>query len=927
MEITKYISKKTLIYICIIIVILIILRILYSTFYIDSIVEGFDLSNNPATDLLTKYKSNNAQLIVNSTNENLEMKIYSWSNQLYNIQNPSTKSRALAFYKPILTINKVQYAKLGDIVSQNSDYSLPSVDQFTLLVKKGTSDIKSPIRFDLMTGINNPTFDTNFYAYSNYIGSSSLNINSFSESLIKCGSAISNLNSLIQNKIDKIDGIIGYNVYNDINNKISVGSVETPLIELLRKLGELVEGFDNESSDFIPIVPTPLIDTPIIDNSPTIELESEKAAFKLPLAGTDSNIYLPAGITGYIISKGQKIDISINAFIDNSQTKNNTNIINKLPKTPYGNLKSTAVSFVTTTTKIFSCIPMKNIVNYIIELCNDIENIYNQSHPQDLLSYLKLAPTIDIVQSVQLAMVSFANTINSTTLDDFSKQLSDISGLNIASITNTTTLLELVLYVINKMSVTYSLPYLSFKITDLTGIDIYSKIIPKSIGCYKDSTYDSALLTTSDNNRAIPNMLVNSSSVSLQDCANLAQTKGHNIIGLQAGGWCFGGLNPNYTKYGPTADGKCGDLGNDWVNHVYSIELDALTITKFTGNPGSFIPRSAYSVLTNTQFTYSDLTKINSIIANVNNFSKFIKAYSTNSIGYFPLKIYKPIAPDNYVSLGHVFGNVSTDLQKITDSNNVACVPSHCVKPIRDWTTNDKIFEYNQNGTYFGIYLNPYTGTFISTNTNSQTLPEGKVCKVVACVKKCTAVDELEKSDDCARKYYNLNKEAISSTPLSSTLVSSQEEEFYLGKIKVQSDSITRLKQRAQQMQTDVDKATIVNREMNKSKLQNYVDEQKRNIDIIMQRLQSDKNKIKTDINIPADTLKDIMDMIKNSLLLNSEQKTNLLKQLANTQNLSGDQYKKSLNQVLSSCPQYDLTGLVSKQTASDVCFGCDTPM
>jgi hypothetical protein len=197
---------------------------------------------------------------------------------------------------------------------------------------------------------------------------------------------------------------------------------------------------------------------------------------------------------------------------------------------------------------------------------------------------------------------------------------------------------------------------------------------------------------------------------------------------------------------------------------------------------------------------------------------------------------------------------------------------------------------------------------------------------VVSCVKKCTVVEDLEKADDCARKYYNLNKKSITNTPLSSTLFSNQEEEFYLDKIKIQSDSITRLKQRAQQMQTDIDKATIVNSEMNKSKLQNYVDDQKRNIDIIMKRLQDDKNKIKTDVNIPSESLKDLIDMIKNSSSISSENKAILLSKIANTQNLSGAEYDNSLNQILNSCPQYDLSGLVSKQTASDVCFGCDTP-
>ena len=86
MDINKYVSKNTLIFICIIIVILIILRLLYSNIYsnLNSNVEGFDTSDKLITDILTKYKSTNAQDISNPNNSNKEMQIASWSNKIYN---------------------------------------------------------------------------------------------------------------------------------------------------------------------------------------------------------------------------------------------------------------------------------------------------------------------------------------------------------------------------------------------------------------------------------------------------------------------------------------------------------------------------------------------------------------------------------------------------------------------------------------------------------------------------------------------------------------------------------------------------------------------------------------------------------------------------------------------------------------------------
>ena len=353
-----------------------------------------------------------------------------------------------------------------------------------------------------------------------------------------------------------------------------------------------------------------------------------------------------------------------------------------------------------------------------------------------------------------------------------------------------------------------------------------------------------------------------------------------------------------------------------------------ISITNFNNDIISYIPNTAYQIYSNTSYFNS----INRIITNISSFSKFMIDFSNKTINYFPLQIYKPIAPDGYTSLGHVFCNVDTDLQKIKSSQSVACIPSNCVKELRDWRPNDKVFEYNKNGVYWAIFFNPYTGTFISTNTNAQQLPSGKVCKVVACVAKCTAVDTLEKADDCTRKYYNLNKKLTQSTPVTSTIVSDQEEVFYLDKIKAQSDSITRLKNKAQNMQTSIDKATIVNREMNKNKLQNYVDTQKTNIDTIMNRLENDKNKIQTNVKIPLATINEIIKILQNPDVVDPKIGKPIVEAIIKNQTLSNNniitdsEYNAALNNILSSCPQYDFTDLVSKAQASDVCYGCDTP-
>ena len=303
---------------------------------------------------------------------------------------------------------------------------------------------------------------------------------------------------------------------------------------------------------------------------------------------------------------------------------------------------------------------------------------------------------------------------------------------------------------------------------------------------------------------------------------------------------------------------------------------------------------------------------------------------NTNQLDYFPLKIYEPVAPPGYRALGHVFCNVARDLSKIQTMKNVACVPEGCVKEVRDWVPADKVFEYNRDGIYWALYKNPYVGTFIAVSKPG--LPDGRVCKVVACVAKCTAVDELKKADQCARTYQALNKTISSELTTTPDLVASTEEDIYLQQIKSQNDNIITLQNRARQLQTDIDKADVITAEMNKASLQNYVDTQKRNIELVADRLERDQNKIQANVNIPPRVLNQIINMINKLPNLSTTQKSSLTNkiisnaQAANSGLLTSAEYNANLNNILKSCPQYDLTGLVKKSVVGDVCYGCGTP-
>ena len=871
MDINKYISKKAIIYVCIIIIILIVFRILYSTF--NSNIENFSINNGNAVDLLSKLKSAKAQNGINLNSSDLEMQIFSWSNYLYNLNNSTNTLKPIAFYKPILTINNNLYCKLGDIVSTNSDYSLPSDNQFTLLLKKNTSDIKSPLSFDLVVNTSvssgassggssssvsgtGSSSNTAFLQYINGVNNNAL-VN-ITNNLSPCSSAINNLNSLIENNMKVLNSNFVNMIYTNASvtlatknmsiirmlntiqpssdiNSISITSTNSPngllnsIIKLDKEIENIIEGFKNEDfsndyTDFLPIVNSSSLSSNT-NTLPTNNPNSNNNTINFEIK-SDSVLILPSGIQGFITYSddnniNKTIDISIPANLDAIPDKNN--IINNLSSKPYNNLNKKNIvinKYPTPSQTIFSYIPIIQIITYIKKLCTDIQNIYRQSNISNLLSYLKLAPNAEIVTSLLTITNTYLNNanINNLLLKDF---FIDLDKANIKT-NDSSNLLGLVLNIMKNMHLSYNLTYLSFK--------------PSDIGII------------SNNNMQI-------------------------------------------------------------------------TITKFNNDIVSNIPTTNYNILSKTEF----IPLISNIVPNISSFLEFITNSSgggsggSNSNSIPPICIYNPVAPNGYLSLGHVFCNSVEELEKIINARNVACVPSQCVKEIRDWLLNDKVFEYTNNDIYWAIYYNPYTGTFIST-TNKGQLPSGKVCKVVACVTKNNTVEKLKKADDCIRQYYNINKQANMNSPISSKLVSDQEEVFYLDKIKTQSDSITRLQQRSKQMQTDIDKATIINREMNKNKLQDYNDTQKRNMNLIMQKLKDDKNKIQTNINVPLDTLNDIINMLNN---LPPEQQNTIINLLSSNNIIS----KPQMNKIINSCPQYDLSGLVTKQMASEVCYGCDNPM
>ena len=851
------INKKNIIYLCILIIIILIVRTVYKTQQsvknithknnLNTIKEGFenDINNNNAVDLLSKTKSH--EIIENINNLNNKNMIKSWTTKIYNMMSNNKLNKEFAFYQPNLLNN--QYCKLGDMISQNKDYSPPKSNQLSLLIKKGVSDIKPPVNFELIVNLGAEYSNTKYYEYESLIKNINT-MNLIKSNISKCANTFIDLNNIITNNNINIDFNLSKNIINDTE-------------KLYIKLNNQSIGLNG------------LFNNNVINKNIT----EDKAGKE----GKESDVLiLPAGLSGkFILNDDNKTEIlfTLPLSLNVDQSYNKANILGKIPAKQFINLKEDNITFEEIEVNIFNLVSILDIINYLKDLCENMITIYDKENTNiKFLNYINLIDNKDrllkILDNIEICktFLSSYNDINSVTLNSNPEIQIYYDAIVNIPITNTT-LMHTVFHTLKTMKIKYIIPYINITV---------------NFNVSKSKEY----FTNIENENENENENRVNNKHALKKNKKKKYTKEE-----------FGLFNSSTRTSGKITD-------------VQFTEYD----TNFLAN----IPKNNYNI-------FNSNLNIKTILEPIKQFSKFQSDLSNNLIDNLPLKIYKPIPPPRYKSIGHIFCNVQSQIAEIKAlskaGKGICCIPEHCIKDVRDWNITDKVFEYNKDNIYWAIYLNPHTGTFISTNTNQ--LPEGKVVKVVACVKKCQAVEELKKADECARKYYNINKKIKNEVKLTADIVTNQEEEYYLDKIKAQSDSIARLSSKAQDMQLAIDKATIVNREMNKNKLQTYVDTQKNNIDIIMKQLVKDKNSIQTNINIPIDVLNKLIQIIK-TLSIPEKEKIDLISKLINNEKMikaniiDKSEYENTIRKVLSSCPEYDLSGLVKKELVSDVCYGCD---
>lgn len=787
-------------------------------------IEGFTTDSN-SIDLLNKKRSAEVQTSSDERSTDLEFSIHPWTNKIYNLQTTDTPLKPIAFYKPHLVINGEKYCKLGDMISEHTDYTPPDNNELTLLVRKQGSDIRSPESYNLVVNFGNSNIPPIYYQYDQFITSQN-NISTAINNISNCMNTLDNLTGIITSGRTLINTTLKNVIFDNL--ALQIGGSNPLALNILLNMPT------NSSSGN-------LLNIGVNDTTP---------------------ITLPMGVVGKLIKQnGESVDISVNPNINILQPLTPSGVLSALSgNVLFSGLTNESIQITTlpgmNIFALFMSSPASSniLVNYLVGLCNDIITILNQPNTKpEFITYLNLADSVQGVNAILSALSTLTATQNTgsnsgnsagsgnRTMDDYSNNIVGLNGVISAyAASHSETLLGAILNIVINTKITVYYPVITFKPTDLmqtsTGIGMTVNVPVRNIQSFAVVNVQSTMI----------------------DNLNL---------GIGSTGPLTGSINQITNNIKPKLFG------------LYQFQ--------------------------------NDLT--------------------SGNIDFYPLQIYEPIAPTGYTALGHVFCNNANDLQKIKTMDNVACVPSQCVKEIREWSNSDKVFEYNRGGVYWALYKNPYTGTFVSVNKAEA--PAGKVCKVVACVAKCKVVDELIKADECARKYSNLNKSIVENTGSTAPdFANGTEEQIYLEKIKNQSDNITRLRNRAQTLQMNIDKAEVITKEMNTRKLQDYVDKQKQNIDLVAKRLEKDQNTIQVNVNIPVAVINEIIRGINNNPALTGEQKadiTNKIIKNANALNsniITQAEYNANLNRIIASCPQYDLSGLVKRATVADVCYGCGEP-
>ena len=372
-------------------------------------------------------------------------------------------------------------------------------------------------------------------------------------------------------------------------------------------------------------------------------------------------------------------------------------------------------------------------------------------------------------------------------------------------------------------------------------------------------------------------------------------------------------LNDKYTsafRGGVTFEGDIAVFsGCQWEINSVKIYLNSDTIPKL-------IERSDMNIKMNTH-----IDNLNSQLTIMNNFKNTISGKTVDTPEF---SCWEPIPPENHTAIGHVIypkkNMTAIDLDIESLRTSIACIPKHCYRKVRDWVASDVIYRYNKDGQYFAIYKNPFTNTFIGTTNQSG--PDGFVGKVITCPKKDYTIDNIIAFDGKIRTNCSNYKNITNKSQLVSDDYNNDADAYLQTQIYNKQKKLQELSEYADSLELANATGTIVNQELNRSKLSSYLDKQRDLIDTALKLLEVGRNKIDVNIKYPPSVIIQVINYVSNSPDIPIETKVELvatLKQIQDASLSSGDA-RKNIIAALTTCPQFDLGNYIKKDPP---CFGC----
>jgi hypothetical protein len=326
-------------------------------------------------------------------------------------------------------------------------------------------------------------------------------------------------------------------------------------------------------------------------------------------------------------------------------------------------------------------------------------------------------------------------------------------------------------------------------------------------------------------------------------------------------------------------------------------------------------------------WVFNNNTEFGKIITKIKNMVDLLDEINLQNINELPLIIYRPVCnSEDYISLGDIVLTNAEQIKLVNNTPTLACISKNCVKDVRNWRLTDIVYE-NSN-PYFAIFLNPYTGTF-KTSTIRGEVPSGMVEKIVVCIENCKAVDNLIKSDKCAKQIAKYNKNIISNTPIIDTSAMDEEDNYYQEKLANRENKIQTIKDGVQLLKLRDNQTDIINKSRSRQNLQFYLDKQASNIDNVRSNLENGKSKIEANIKIPSqykiDIVKKVIEVIDNSNLQN---KDDIIARIIASQRgkqslISQDDLNARIDDILNNCPEVN-PNLIKKSIVKSLCVGCN---